>query len=236
MEIFLPTYIEYPPGSRAHHALSLCSLLPVCAYVSLLTILVSHRALRAFSALAGLSLSHLLNALLKPLLARPRPPPHPAALHPLASHGMPSDHAQQAAFLAAYCALLLAAAHPRRAAARPAERAAGLAACAAYAAATAASRVFARAHSPDQVLAGAALGAASAAAWLRLEGVVAGTPAARAVLQSWLVRDVLRLRYARGARDARDVRGCETKGRVADVDSPRGAEAAQCAGVGKKVK
>lgn len=221
MEIFLPTYIEFERSSLPLAVLSLCTLLPVFAYASLLTLLVSHRSLRALSALAGLVVSHAFNSVLKRLLAHPRPVPHPSAIHPLDSHGMPSNHAQQAAFLAAYAAAQLLWAHPRRRAATRHERFAGLAACAAYATATAASRVLVRAHSLDQVAVGAVIGMATTVFWIGMERLVLQALATRGVLDSWAVKNVLRLKYT----SVWDVRrgGCETNGaHTIALKSPNG--------------
>jgi membrane-associated phospholipid phosphatase len=196
MEIFLPTYVEFESHSSLLALLSLCTLLPVFAYSSLLTLLVSLRSLRAASALAGLAFSHVSNSALKRLLAHPRPAPHPHALHPLDSHGMPSNHAQQAAFLGAYAAAQLLRAHPRRGEVPAGERAVGVAGCVAYVAATACSRVLVRAHSLDQVAAGAAIGLATALGWVAAERFCLELPVVRRALGSRLVRDVLRLRVA----------------------------------------
>jgi dolichyldiphosphatase len=183
-------------GAPLRALLALCTLLPVFAYASLVTLAVSHRSLRALSALAGLAVSHAVNSLLKGLIQQPRPPPLPHALHPLQTSGMPSNHSQQAAFLATYAALLILCAHPRRSRAPRADRAAGLAAAAAYAVLVAASRVSVRAHTVGQVSAGAALGWASACLWVALEGRLLSRQLVRAGLASPLAVNVLRVQVA----------------------------------------
>lgn len=173
-QIFMTTYVEYSEGSIVSKLMAIATLLPVFAYAAILSTAVSLRATRGVSALVGLAMSHALNAVLKDCFAHARPEPLPGALHPLTTHGMPSNHAQQAAFLGAYLAANLLFTHPRRPRAhdgpvRLAERDLALVACMVYCVAVSFSRVYLGAHSVDQVVVGSVIGATTGLLWAKSE-------------------------------------------------------------------
>ena len=181
---FTYTHVEYEAGDALGRAAALASLAPIFFVVALATSLAQRRDLGTAALLAGQLANEVLNTALKRALRAPRP----TSLHPHApAFGMPSNHAQFAAFSAAYLAIWALSGRWRVAAGW---RRAAAAAAAAAALVVAASRVYLRYHTPAQVAVGAAVGAAAAAAWFAVVeallrphfAAVAATPLARALL------------------------------------------------------
>lgn len=159
LEPFTYTHVEYEAGDVLGPLWSLASLLPIAWLVSLATLLASRRDLATAALLCGQLLNEVLNKVLKRTLRVPRP----TTLHPHAPEfGMPSNHAQFAAFAAVYVALW--AMSGRWHVSVTWRRVAAVVALLA-AAAVCASRLALRYHSAEQVAVGAAMGAIAAAAW-----------------------------------------------------------------------
>lgn len=87
-KVFSPTYVEYPSSHPIATLIALVSVLPAFAYSALLALAIGLRSIRAVSALAGLSVAHGVNAVLKKIIAEPRPVPLPGTIVPLKSYGM----------------------------------------------------------------------------------------------------------------------------------------------------
>jgi membrane-associated phospholipid phosphatase len=194
-KIFTVTYIEYAPDSRLSLLLALPALLPVLVYATLCTLLISLRSPRPASALIGLLLSHALNGSLKPKLAAPRPIPLPTARNALNTHGMPSDHSQQAAFTAGYAAVLLARGWVDGRV-QVWECVFGTCGLVGYVAVVCASRVLTRHHYVAQVCVGAGIGLISGVFWAVGESWALRIASVRKVGTSWFVRDFLHVRCA----------------------------------------
>ena len=201
---FVYSYVELSRGSgAAGFILALASLAPVAVLVSLCTLLASRRDLATAALLAGQIVNEALNHALKYAARVPRPTP---SLHPAfdeqSPYAWPSDHAQFAAFTAAYICRWA----PRRWAVGARAHAATRAAALAAAALVCASRVALGYHTRAQVAAGAAVGAAAGALWFEFVeaalrprfAALAATPLARALLirDATHVRDVLAVEYA----------------------------------------
>lgn len=188
-KIFMTTYVEYTDGCLFSKLMAVASLFPVFAYAGVLSATVSLRCLRGVSLLLGLIFSHLLNAVLKDWLEHARPEPLPGVLHPLTTHGMPSNHAQQAAFLSAYVICNLVGTHPlrscmQRTSFRVAERYLALIGSLVYCLVISYSRVYMGAHSMDQVLVGAAIGCGTGVCWAYSESSIFGSSRTRALVQT----------------------------------------------------
>jgi dolichyldiphosphatase len=188
-KIFTVTYVEYLSSSRFSLAISLLALLPVFVYASLVTLAVTLRSPRPLSALLGLLLSHAANGVVKRSLAAPRPPPSVGSLHPLDTHGFPSDHAQQAGFCAGYAAALLRRAW-REGKVKRWEAAVGAGALVSYCGSVCASRVLTRHHYVGQVVAGVAAGFVCGWMWAGGECFVLRTRLVRWVGTRWVLKEV----------------------------------------------
>ena len=153
------TDVRFRRDDPAGEALAYAANAPVWAVAHLCAAAYARREVRAGLLLAGLAGNHALSYALKRAVAAPRPRAHCEALGTCASFGMPSTHAQFAAFLAGHALL--------RARRRPgsALRLLEALALAALAAAVALSRVYLGYHTPGQVAAGGALGLALGALW-----------------------------------------------------------------------
>jgi len=177
-------------------ACAFASLAPIFIVVAYATLLASRRDLTTAAAVAGQLINEVVNAALKRIIAVERPHMHEggAPLHPHAPrYGMPSNHAQFMGYTAAFLGVWAAS---RWHVGRP-WRMATIALLATAAAGVAASRVYLRYHSVDQVVAGLAIGAAFALAWT-------------AVVRHWLEPMYPTLEQSGWARWAlvRDTRAC----------------------------
>jgi len=152
---FDETLVYYDAGSPLALVAALLSLAPQAAVVAQVTLLASRRDLCQAALLLGNVASVLLNKAAKNALREPRPPsaiPHSASNE----FGMPSNHAQQAFFLASFVAAWALSGRWR--VRWLAWRVLAAAGALALAAAVAGARVLLAYHSLDQVLAGGALG------------------------------------------------------------------------------
>lgn len=155
------SHVEYTDGDVLGMLLAAASLLPIALVVATATLAAFRRELRLISLLSGLLLCEASAQLIKRTLMQPRPP---SALSDR-SPGMPSSHAQLMAFLAAYLtAFLYRDCTMQWRLTKHICVAALTAACGTVCAA----RVYLQYHSPDQVVAGLAIGAALGLAWLAL--------------------------------------------------------------------
>lgn len=187
------TFVAYRVDDPLGQIAALVTLAPIFALVALGTWVVARRELHAICALAGAVLNAALCVGLKKIAEEPRP-----LGATLQDHGMPSNHAQTAAFLSAYAIVFLWHGCTVHHAAlwKPAMTTLAMLA----AAAVGASRIHLGEHSPAQVGVGSAVGAAVGVAWYALY-----TAVLRPLLLPLLEHPLARYFYARDASRVADV-------------------------------
>ena len=153
------TDVRFRSGELLGEALAYVANAPVWAVAHLCAACYARREVRAGLLLAGLAGNYALSYALKRAVAEPRPQEHCEALGTCSSFGMPSTHAQFAAFLAGHAF--------QRARRRPSSALllVEALALAALAAGVALSRVYLGYHTRGQVAAGGALGLALGSLW-----------------------------------------------------------------------
>jgi dolichyldiphosphatase len=181
---FTSTFVVYRGGDRLGFLLAGASLAPVFVIVAYATLLASRRDLATAAALAGQLLNEVANAVLKRVLAQERPAHALSAYSP--RYGMPSNHAQFMGYLAAYMCLWSLLRWGVAARWRWASAACWVAA----AVLVAWSRVYLSYHTPSQVAAGLAIGAAAGLTWRWVVDAFL-RPAFPAVQQWWVCRALL---------------------------------------------
>ncbi|TMW56954.1 hypothetical protein Poli38472_002879 [Pythium oligandrum] len=151
------TWVVYDPSDPFGAILALCTLSPVFIMVMYATLVVFQRDLDAIALLVGQLLNEALNQILKRSIKQSRP-----RGARISGAGMPSAHSQFIAFFAAY---VVAYTIKRFNAHRRLEKSLTIFSVVILAIVVCISRVRLGYHTLDQVLVGAAVGAASGFVW-----------------------------------------------------------------------
>jgi dolichyldiphosphatase len=228
---FTSTCVFYEEGDALGSLAALASLAPIFAVVSLATALASRRDVHTLSLLVGKLLDDGLNAALKHAIREPRPEGNDKWS---SEYGMPSNHSQFVAFLAAYALLWVGSGRLHALRTRPVW--AGLVCAGAVVGAllVMVSRVHLRYHTWQQVAAGAAVGTASGAAWFLLTERVLRSRVYPALVSSgvgrWLLLrdlgevDTIAVEYEAAVAAAAAAAAAASKGGKGGVMEPSGGE------------
>ena len=208
---FVYSFVEYDSSSLLSTVFALSGLYPLFVLSAFVTLIASRRDLHTATFLLGQLANEAVNHVLKYAIQAPRPPPGHPAFDAQSPYALPSDHAQFAAFFAAYYALWA----PMHWSVGPVWKALGGGLCAMAALVVGVGRVYLGYHTLFQVACGWLTGVAVAVGWFAVtERVLRPRFAAVAQWQlaRWLwirdlthSRNVLKQEYEAASRSGKGV-------------------------------